>query len=529
MNDLKKEAEVKNLKEIVSLTKLALENEKKKEEWEGVRTGFGIYTEGKKGTYMIRPRFLESKITPDNMKFLLRQARKYGDGRLHLTTRQDLQLHGIKREDIAEVLEKISRKGFFTKSTGGNGARAVIIPPTSGFEEEVFDVTVHGRIITDYILEGQGFMNLPRKYKISLSNKEENSLYSKINDLGFQAVIRKGRRGFRVYGGGGLGPISREGIVLKEFIEEDEILYQVEAIKNLFSEHGNRKIKSRARLRYVLINLGEKEFLKLYRKYLKKVYEEKGDLLKKRVRKILDDRNQKKSIQTGKKKETGIKGLSSDSNIIKEEKSGNYGYYIRPPKGNIYTKEGNRIMNFIKKLDYEVELKLTSDQKILVRNLKAEDLIKLKKITGKYYSGSEFFNSYSCIGRTTCNLGILDTPVILDYILEHFNNKKELAEYIPKISLSGCPNSCAAHQIAKMGFSGKKKKDGDYFTIYARGEFKGKTVKLNEEVGEIKAEKIPYFLEELAEILKQENKKYEQYMQEEKFIELIKKYSEGVI
>ena len=139
MNDLKKEAEVKNLKEIVSLTKLALENEKKKEEWEGVRTGFGIYTEGKKGTYMIRPRFLESKITPDNMKFLLRQARKYGDGRLHLTTRQDLQLHGIKREDIAEVLEKISRKGFFTKSTGGNGARAVIIPPTSGFEEEVFD------------------------------------------------------------------------------------------------------------------------------------------------------------------------------------------------------------------------------------------------------------------------------------------------------------------------------------------------------------------------------------------------------
>ena len=80
-----------------------------------------------------------------------------------------------------------------------------------------------------------------------------------------------------------------------------------------------------------------------------------------------------------------------------------------------------------------------------------------------------------------------------------------------------------------MGFSGKKKKDGDYFTIYARGEFKGKTVKLNEEVGEIKAEKIPYFLEELAETLKQENKTYEQYMQEEKFIELIKKYSEGVI
>ena len=529
MSNLKKEAEVKNLKEIVSLTKLALEDDEKKVEWEGVRTGYGIYTEGKKGTYMIRPRFLESKITIDNMKFLLRQAEKYGDGRLHLTTRQDLQLHGIKREDIAEVLEKISRKGFFTKSTGGNGTRAVIVPPTSGFEEEVFDVTVHGKIITDYILEGKEFMNLPRKYKISLSNKEENSLYSKINDLGFQAVIKNGKKGFRVYGGGGLGPISKEGIVLKEFIEEDEILYQVEAVKNLFSEHGNRKIKARARLRYVLINLGEGEFLKLYRKYLKKVYEEKGNLLKMRVRKILDDGKPKEYPQKNKKEETRTKDLLLDSNIIKEERSGRYGYYIRPPKGNIYPKEGNRIINFIKKLDYGVELRLTSDQKILVRNLKPEDLLKLKRITGEYYSGNEFFNSYSCIGRTTCNLGILDTPVILDYILDYFNDKKELTEYIPKISLSGCPNSCATHQIAKLGFSGKKKKDGEYFTIYARGEFKGNTVKLNEEVGEIKAEKIPYFLEELAEILKLENKIYEEYMKEEKFIELIKKYSEGVI
>ncbi len=259
------------------------------------------------------------------------------------------------------------------------------------------------------------------------------------------------------------------------------------------------------------------------------MYEEKGDLLKRRVRKILDNEKPKEYSEKVKKEEIVIKELLQDSNIIKEEKSGRYGYYIRPPKGNVYPKEGNRIMNFIKKLNYEVELRLTSDQKILVRNLKAEDLIKLRKITGEYYRGSEFFNSYSCIGKTTCNLGILDTPVILGNILDYFNDKKELAEYIPKISLSGCPNSCAAHQIAKLGFSGKRKKDGEYFTIFARGEFKGKTVKLNEEVGEIKAEKIPYFLEELAKTLKLENKIYEEYMKEEKFIKLIKKYSEGVI
>ena len=148
---------IKNLKEIAELTRDSLINEEKNKEWEGIRTSFGIYTEGKKGTYMIRPRYLENKITPDNLKFLLKMSKKYGDGRLHITTRQDLQFHGVKREDIAELLEEISKKGYFTKATGGNGARAIVTPPTTGFEEEVFDVTIHGKIITDYILEGKDF------------------------------------------------------------------------------------------------------------------------------------------------------------------------------------------------------------------------------------------------------------------------------------------------------------------------------------------------------------------------------------
>ena len=100
-----------------------------------------------------------------------------------------------------------------------------------------------------------------------------------------------------------------------------------------------------------------------------------------------------------------------------------------------------------------------------------------------------------------------------------------MTKYIQQIRISGCPNSCATHQISKLGFSGKKKKDGDYFTIFAKGEFLNKTIKLNEVVGEIKAEKIPYFLEDIAKILKKEKKLYEEYIKEERFLELIVKYS----
>ena len=535
------EREKKELDFIINLTKEALTDPEKEKEWNTVRTSFALYTEGrKKGTFMIRPRFFESKIEIEDFEYLLDTVQKYSDKRLHLTTRQDFQLHGIERENLPELLEVISKRGFFTKATCGDSTRAVITPETTGFEEEVFDVSPYAKIVTDYILDGRTFMHLPRKYKIAFSNKEENSLYVKINDIGFQAVIQDGKKGFRVYVGGGLGPISTNAIILREFIEEDEILYYIHAMRNVFNEHGNRKIRARARLRYVLLNLGEEKFLELCNEYISNFYAEKGDSLKIYTRKLLDERE----ILDKEKKIERIKIFSSEENtdesvkndeFLKNEKNivagkykGEYGYYLRPARGNIYKEDGEKLINFVKGLNYKVELKLTSFQSILVKGLKKEDVLKLKEIMEEYYGGNEFFNSYSCIGSTTCNVGILDTPPILDYIFKYFENpeKIELTNYLPQIKIAGCPNSCATPQIARLGFSGRRKKDGEYFAIFARGEFTGKTVKLNEIIGEIKAAKIPYFLEDIANIIKVENIEFERLVNEDRFIELIEKYKE---
>ena len=520
--------EKKELDFIINLTREALTDPEKEKEWNAVRTSFALYTEGKKGTYMMRPRYMESKITVEDMEYLLDVVEKYGDGRLHITTRQDFQLHGMKREVLADVLETISKRGFFTKATCGDSTRSVITPPTTGFEKEVFDVGIHSRIISDYILEGRHFMHLPRKYKIALSNKEENSLYVKINDLGFQAVIKDGKRGFRVYVGGGLGPIWQHSIILREFIEEDEILYYVSAIKNLFADHGNRKIRARARLRYILIKLGEEEFLKLCNEYIQNFYEEKGDELKIFVRNILDNerKNDENSVENENINEENLEKFD-DVNIV-AGKNGKYGYYLRPVRGNIYKEDGLKFINFVRNLGYEVDIKITNDQRILVRGLEKEDVFKLKDLMNGYYNGNDFFNSYSCIGSTTCNVGILDTPPILDYIFKYFENedKRELTNYLPQLRIAGCPNSCATPQIAKLGFSGRRKKDGEYFAIFAGGEFTGKTVKLNEIVGEIKADKVPYFLEDVAKVVKSEKIKFDEFVKDERFINLIEKYKE---
>ena len=541
IEDYEAERKKKELEFIINLTREALTDPEKEKEWNAVRTSFALYTEGrKKGTYMIRPRFFESKIDIEDFEYLLDVVQKYCDKRLHLTTRQDFQLHGIEKENLPDLLEAISKRGFFTKATCGDSTRAVITPETTGFEEEVFDVSPHAKIVTDYILNGREFMHLPRKYKIAFSNKEENSLYAKINDIGFQAVIQDGKKGFRVYVGGGIGPISTNAIILREFIEEDEFLYYIHAIRNVFNDHGNRKIRARARLRYVLLNLGEEKFLELCNEYISNFYAEKGDSLRVYTRKLLDEREildkEKKleKIETfsdGENTDENVKNdefAKSNENIIAGKRKGEYGYYLRPARGNIYKEDGEKLIKFVKSLDYKIELKLTSFQSILVRGLKKEDLLKLKEIMEEYYGENEFFNSYSCIGSTTCNVGILDTPPILDYIFKYFENeeKRELTNYLPQIKIAGCPNSCATPQIAKLGFSGRRKKDGEYFAIFARGEFTGKTVKLNEIVGEIKASKIPYFLEDIANIIKEENIEFEEFIHEERFIELIEKYKE---
>ena len=541
IKDYEAERKKKELEFIINLTREALTDPEKEKEWNAVRTSFALYTEGrKKGTYMIRPRFFESKIDIEDFEYLLDVVQKYCDKRLHLTTRQDFQLHGIEKENLPELLEAISKRGFFTKATCGDSTRAVITPETTGFEEEVFDVSSHAKIVTDYILNGREFMHLPRKYKIAFSNKEENSLYAKINDIGFQAVIQDGKKGFRVYVGGGIGPISTNAIILREFIEEDEFLYYIHAIRNVFNDHGNRKIRARARLRYVLLNLGEEKFLELCNEYISNFYAEKGDSLRVYTRKLLDEReilDKEKELEkievfsNGENTDENVKNdefVKSNENIVAGKRKGEYGYYLRPARGNIYKEDGEKLIKFVKSLDYKIELKLTSFQSILVRGLKKEDLLKLKEIMEEYYGENEFFNSYSCIGSTTCNVGILDTPPILDYIFKYFENeeKRELTNYLPQIKIAGCPNSCATPQIAKLGFSGRRKKDGEYFAIFARGEFTGKTVKLNEIVGEIKASKIPYFLEDIANIIKEENIEFEEFVHEERFIELIEKYKE---
>lgn len=531
--DINKEFDKLEMKNFIELTKEAIDQEIKHEKWDDlrknysinevgvkyntdildkwnkIRTMYGLYTEGKKGTYMYRPRFPEGKVPLEKLELLSELGEKYGDKRIHVTTRQDIQLQGIKKENLPKVLQILFDNGYTSRAAGGNAARAVLVPAMSGFEEEIFDASPYATIITDFMLSSSDYMGLPRKYKIALSNNEKNSVYVKIADLGLLAIKKDNQLGFKIYGAGGLGAVSQESIVLCDFVKREEILYHVLAMKNLFAEHGDRTNKARARIRYILIKLEKENFLELYTKYLEEAYKNN------KLEIELPAENIKKLEEASE--------IEISENILKSNVKGRYGYYIHPVKGDLFTKEALDLINTLKSIPYEIDIRTTASQGLVIRNLKGEDIEKIK--VHDKTKNIKLFKSVACIGNSVCNLGVLDTPKLINDIFEHFSSKENLANFLPTLRISGCPNSCGTHQIGELGLWGKKKGGESYFTFVARGDFSSETVTLNKPIGELIQNKIPFFLEELAETLREENIQFNEFIKfENRFENLLEKY-----
>ena len=506
------EYNLKETEKFIKLTKEAFESDEKFQEWNGIRAMYGIYPERDKGTYMLRPRFPGGELSLSEFSDFVEICEKFGDRRVHITTRQDIQVHGLNPKNLVKLIVLLFEKGYSSRATGGNAARAVIVPPMSGFEDEVFDVTPYSELITNHILADNTFMGLPRKYKIALSNKEKNATHVKISDLGFLAVEANGKQGFKVYGAGGLGASSKESLVLCDFVPKDEILYHVEAVKNLFAAHGDRANKARARIRYIAQRFGDQEFKNLYNEYLEKIY---------KVRRF--------KVEVAEPVKTYDEGqeIKTIPNLLPSNIKGLYGYYLHPFAGDIPTELGRELVETLKALDYKIELRLTYSQGLVIRGLKGESIEGLKPLFDKF-SQNDLEKSITCVGKSICNLGILESPLLFEAILEHFEDKKELEKFLPTLRISGCPNSCGGQQIGALGFWGKKKNGEEYYTLMAKGDFTGETLVLNQTIGEIKATQIPQFLEDLARTLNDNNKTFEEYLEENPLFleELMEKYKD---
>ena len=233
--------------------------------FKAIRVPMGIYEQRQNGTFMVRIRCAAGAISPKQLKAVALLAQQEGAEPIHITTRQELQLHNVTLEQAPGILEQLYQLGLSTRGGGGNTVRNIMASDDAGVaKDEVFDVTPYALALTNALIAEPDSLSLPRKYKIAFAGNDADNANATFNDLGFIATTRNGVKGFKVFIGGGLGSKPTAGFKLSDFIPATDLLYVGEAVKVLFSEHGNRRNRHKARIRYIFYKLGEEQVFEIF-------------------------------------------------------------------------------------------------------------------------------------------------------------------------------------------------------------------------------------------------------------------------
>lgn len=235
-------------------------------EYRAFRVPRGVYEQREDGVYMLRIRCPAGVILPDQLSAIAKVSSAFGNGVLHMTTRQGVQVHGVGLDDITSALLELHEAGLSTLGGGGNSVRNVTGCCDAGVcPHEQFDIGPFPPELTSFMLGRPGNLTLPRKYKVAFSGCARDCAGAAVNDLGFIATSDGERPGFDVYIGGGMGAVSRVGELLESNVPADQVPRISEAVMRVFDRYGNRRNKHRARLRFLVEKLGLNKFKELYR------------------------------------------------------------------------------------------------------------------------------------------------------------------------------------------------------------------------------------------------------------------------
>ncbi|MHC4511358.1 MAG: nitrite/sulfite reductase [Planctomycetota bacterium] len=337
-------------------------------------------------------------------------SKAHGNGIIHVTTRQDIQIHEVNIEDTPDVLERLLEVGLSSRGGGGNTVRNVTACQRAGVcPKEEFDVAPYAVATAEYLLQDRSSFNLPRKYKIVFSGCPDDCAFASVADLGFFAHSKDGVRGFSVYAGGGLGPNPAVGLKVEDFIEPGEIFYVAEAVKRFFDKHGDRANKHKARLRYVLARVGAEEFIKLYkteRQMLKT-----GELSCKvpEIRTLDPDDGPS---------ETSQQGEPEQANVLPEKTPGRYTVRLHLKNGDIPADDLKAVAQIAAQYGQAI-VRTTQLQDLLITGVRRPDIEKVNtelRNLGIDVFGDSRLKVVACAGASTCKLGLCLSRGLADAI-----------------------------------------------------------------------------------------------------------------
>ncbi|MBT5470478.1 MAG: sulfite reductase [Nitrospina sp.] len=419
----------------------------------------GIYGQRQEGEQMIRTKLPAGKMTSDQLRCMADFAEKYSHGILHITTRQDIQMHYVKINDVPQGLEDLAQAGITSREACGNTVRNVTACHKAGTcANEVFDVGPYALAVANYLLRKELTQNLPRKFKISFGGCNGCGL-APIHDIGLKAVIKNGNRGFSALIGGGLGSFPHAALPLTEFISEDNLLQMCEAIVAVFDKYGDKKNRNKARLKFVVDKLGLEKIKELYQ-------EEFAALDSKtypKIQTVAEEPLASPEYQSVDCDADPEFQLWKSRNLEVQKQEGFHNIQVKLILGDFTIPQARGLADIAEKFAGS-KLVATVNQNLMIPWVK-EDAFgnlfsELKKI-GLHKAGTEEIRDITCCpGSQTCNLGITASRGLVDSLNKEMENDLEISKDMDHISVkaSGCPNSCGQHHIASIGFHGGAKK-----------------------------------------------------------------------
>lgn len=459
------------------------------------RVPMGVYEQRTAGRYMIRIRIGAGLVLSFQLERIAKLSKDFGNGILHVTTRQDIQIHEVNIEDTPDVLESLLEVGLSPRGGGGNTVRNVTACPRAGVcPEEEFDVAPYAIAMAEYLLQVSSSFNLPRKYKIVFSGCSSDCAFASVADLGFFAHKKDGVKGFSVYAAGGQGSNPAVAVKIEDFIEAKEIFEVAEAIKRLFDKYGDRTSKHKARLRYVLARVGVEEFIKLYKEERKTLKTDGLSYESPEIREIASSYAVLKVPDKTKEKQ---------SNVYPEKTIGRYTVRLLLKNGDIPADDLHKVGQIAAQYGQGL-VRTTQLQDLLITGVTQEDIDKvnnaLKNLSINIF-GDGGPKIVACAGASTCKLGLCLSRGLADAIsnrLYQANFSAENSNII--IRISGCPNSCGHHYIAAVGFQGRAKRVNGrlmpFYDVLADAKTVEGEAHLAEIIGTVPAKRIPDLLVE---------------------------------
>ncbi|MCB0395465.1 MAG: HEPN domain-containing protein [Flavobacteriales bacterium] len=440
------------------------------EKFRSLRLARGVYGQRQPGVQMVRIKFPFGKITVEQFRRLSDVSDTFSTGKLHLTTRQDVQIHYVSLDKTPELWAELEKDEITIREACGNTVRNVTASALAGVDvDEPFDVSPYAHGIFSYFLRKPFGQDLGRKFKIALSSSEKDTAYTFMHDLGLIPKIQNQNgqevKGFKVMIGGGLGAQPYPALVAYDFLPEDEVIPLIEAIIRVFDRHGERARRNKARIKYLVHEMGLDAFMKL-------VADEKPALTH---QKVPFDLSQWKDVGPGPDTlPNGATPANEDkfeawkkSNVIAQKQPGFFAVQVKILLGNLSTKEARAFADIVQQYAAN-DVRITINQGFVLRYVREHALVHVFNALEALGFAEPGFDSVAditaCPGTDTCNLGISNstaTAVELERVI-----KEEYPDLIYnndiKIKISGCMNSCGQHGLAHIGFHGSSIKNGEH-------------------------------------------------------------------